>query len=257
MMRKDIIRGILVIVGGIFCLFFIAPIILKGIINIGSVFGLFLFGAIVLIGLFYDGFTSLIRKMLGGTVGRVALVIICALLVCGLSVATAATVCMVRASANSPTEDATLIVLGCKVNGEKPSRMLAERLNAAYEYLNENPEAKCIVSGAQGDDEGISEAECMFNYLTDRGIDESRIYKEDRSTSTRQNLAYSMEIIKENGLNEVCAIATNDFHEYRASLIARDLGIKTYSVPGTTRLTELPPYYVREVIAIVYEWVFR
>ena len=255
-MKKTVIRGLLILFGGISCLFFIAPIILKGIINIGSVAGLLFFGGIFLIGAFYDGFVSLIKKLLKSKIGKTAFVCACAFLACALSTAAVSSVCMIRASAIYPRDNATLIVLGCKVNGERPSRMLAERLEAAYEYLSENPDSKCVVSGAQGPDEGISEAECMYRYLIDKGIDKNRIYKEDRSKSTRENLAYSLEIIKENGLIETCAIATNDFHEYRASLIARDMGIKTYSVPGKTRFTELPPYFVREIFAIVYEWIF-
>ena len=96
----------------------------------------------------------------------------------------------------------------------------------------------------------------MYLYLTDSGIVSDRIYKEDQSTTTRENLAFSYEIIKEQGLNENIAIATNNFHEYRAGKIADDLGLKHGAVSGDTALWLLPTYYARELLAILYEWVF-
>lgn len=243
-------------IGAVFTVWFLAPVVTKRIINIGSITGIVLFGGILFIGLYFDKFTLAIKNICKNNLGKAALALVCFILGIALGVSIAATACMISAAENRPGEDATLIVLGCKVNGERPSRMLGERLTAAYAYLSENPGAKCVVSGGKGPDEGISEAECMYRYLVDKGIDKSRIYKEDRSTSTRENLEFSMEIIRENSLNEVCAIATNDFHEYRASLVAKDLGITAYAVPGKTELGLLPPYYVREIYAIVFEWVF-
>lgn len=51
-----------------------------------------------------------------------------------------------------PQENATLIVLGCKVYGEHASRSLRERLDAALIYLEENPNSQCIVSGGMGEE---------------------------------------------------------------------------------------------------------
>ena len=75
--------------------------------------------------------------------------------------------------------------------------MLSERLCAAYEYLNRNPKAMCVLSGGQGDGEEISEAECMYRYLTGRGIDGARLLLEDQSTTTAENLQYSMELLQQ------------------------------------------------------------
>lgn len=254
-MKNKIVKGLLIFIGSVFTLWFLAPIVSKGIINIGSITGIVLFGGILLIGLYFDKFTGTIKNICKNNLGKAVFSFVCLILGIALGVVAAATACMISAAENRPNEDATLIVLGCKVNGDRPSRMLSARLAAAYEYLSENPDTKCVVSGGQGPDEGISEAECMYRYLVDKGIDKSRIYKEDKSTSTRENLDFSMKIIKENSLSEVCAIATNDYHEYRAGMIAKELGIKAYSVPGKTEITLLPPYYVREIYAILYEWI--
>jgi uncharacterized SAM-binding protein YcdF (DUF218 family) len=96
-----------------------------------------------------------------------------------------------------------LIVLGAGVNGTVPSLSLRERLDAAYDYLQEHPNTICVVSGGQGSGEDISEAECMYRYLVEKGIESKRIYKEDRSTSTEENMKFSLDIIKEKDIDTV------------------------------------------------------
>lgn len=86
-----------------------------------------------------------------------------------LLIVTVETAGMIRSAANRAPENTTAVVLGCSVKGERPSRVLNERLCAAYEYLNRNPKAVCVLSGGQGDGEEISEAECMYRYLSRAG----------------------------------------------------------------------------------------
>jgi uncharacterized SAM-binding protein YcdF (DUF218 family) len=52
-----------------------------------------------------------------------------------------------------------------------------------------------IVSGGQGSDEGIPEAEAMAAYLTERGFPAARLACEDRSRTTEENLAFSKAIM--------------------------------------------------------------
>lgn len=96
----------------------------------------------------------------------------------------------------------------------------------------------------------------MYRYLTDKGIDGNRIYKEDASTSTRENLEFSLQVIKENNLPQNIAIATSEYHQYRVSLVARGLGVKNTAVCGKTAKWLFPTFYVRELYGILYEWVF-
>lgn len=53
-----------------------------------------------------------------------------------------------------PGADA-VIVLGAQVRKSGPSTILKYRLDAAAAYLKENPDAVCIVSGAQGSNEPL------------------------------------------------------------------------------------------------------
>lgn len=249
------IRGLLFLLGALGLSGFIVPLLRKRILNIGNLTGLSVCIGIMLYASFMPCIHSMIRSFWHHRAGRIVLVIASAGLVAALTLVVIMSFLMIRAANTRPEQNATVIVLGCKVYGERPSIMLSERLDAALEYLNDNPDSMCIVSGGQGSDELISEAECMERYLVKNGIAPERIYQEDQSTSTRENLAFSYEMIKKHNLNKSIAIATNDFHEYRAGKIADRLGLEHGAVSGSTALWLLPTYYARELFAILYEWV--
>lgn len=162
--------------------------------------------------------------------------------------------CMISACGKEPAENATVVVLGCKVNGDKPSLSLEERLVAAYDYLSQNPSASCIVTGGKGTDENISEAECMYRWLIEKGIEKNRIYKEDRATSTKENILYAKEIIVENNLNKNIVVITSDYHTYRAQITAKEVGLGFGSSPSRTSLWLFPTFYIRELYAIIAAW---
>lgn len=144
----------------------------------------------------------------------------------------------------------TVVVLGCKVNGDQPSQMLRRRLAAAAAYLKEQPDAVCIVSGGQGYNESRSEASVMKDYLLAQGIGEERIYCEDQSTNTRENLLFSKDIIVEEGLNPQLVIVSDGFHQFRARLIAQKLGLSSYALSAHTSFWLVPAYAVRELLSL-------
>jgi len=148
-------------------------------------------------------------------------------------------------------QNETVIVLGCKVNGDRPSQMLRRRLDAAVEYLHTNPDANCIVTGGQGYNESYTEASVMAAYLESTGIESSRIYQEDRSTNTRQNLEFSQTIIEEKQLNKNILIVSDGYHQFRAHLIANKLGMVSYALSGHTSWRLIPAYSVREIFSLI------
>lgn len=235
---------------------FFMPVVRRRILNIGNAAGIVICVCVILYALFMPAAHKLLCAFWQTVIGKVFVSILAAGAVLGVILVLVMTTLMIKAACTPAAPNATVIVLGCKVYGERPSISLEERLKAALAYLNANPASACIVSGGQGADETISEAECMYLYLTSNGIAPNRIYKEDQSTTTRENLAFSYEIIKEHGLNEQIAIATNNYHEYRAGQIAEGLGLEYGAVSGETALWLLSTYYARELLAILYEWVF-
>ena len=110
-----------------------------------------------------------------------------------------------------------------------------------------------VLSGGQGPDEGISEAQCMENVLIDMGIDGSRLIKEDKSTRTSENIEFSKNIIDERNLSGKVVIVTNEFHEYRAKLICEKQGLEFRSVSCKTPFYTFLTYYTRELMGIVLE----
>ena len=168
---------------------------------------------------------------------------------------------IVRAALTRPAPHANVIVLGCEVRGERPSRMLTGRMDAAVDYLLEHPDVYCVCSGGKGENETISEAECMFRYMSARGISPERLIKEDRSTSTRENLLFSVGRLEEAGLlstsGDGCgtqiAVVTNEFHACRAHLIAKKLGFRAGTVSAPSPWWLLPTFYVRELYGLLYQ----
>ena len=159
---------------------------------------------------------------------------------------------------NAPEKDSprTVIVLGCQVKKSGPSLMLQKRLEKAYDYLSQNTDVTCIVAGGKGDDEHISEAQAMFDWLTEKGIDKNRIIKEDRSTSTLENLKFSKTILEKMGKDTDVILITDGFHQYRASLQAKSLGYDTRNISSDSPWFLLPSYWVREWFALSFEFVF-
>lgn len=180
--------------------------------------------------------------------------------VIGVILVTAAVISIEKAAKSREiSPDTPAIVLGCKVNGETPSRILSERIDAAYDYLQSHEAAVAVLSGGKGEDESISEAECMRRMLISKGIAESRLLVEDASVNTQTNLENSKKLLEEtNGesVHEIVLI-TSEFHEYRAGFHARGLGMKPKAYASKTAMPYKVPFYFREIVAVVYTWFFR
>lgn len=151
-----------------------------------------------------------------------------------------------------------MVVLGAGVNGTEPSLSLSDRLTAAEAYLKENPQTICVVSGGKGSEEQISEAQCMYNYLTAHGITPQRIWMEDQASDTRENIRFSLALIREKTGKEPAelGILSSEYHLFRAELFARELGITPVGIPAKTSWLSLwLNYYLREIAAVLYYFV--
>ncbi|MBR6460187.1 MAG: YdcF family protein [Actinomycetaceae bacterium] len=144
-----------------------------------------------------------------------------------------------------------IIVLGAKVRPDgSPSAVLKYRLDAAYDYLVEHPRTQCVVSGGQGSNEPMPEADAMADYLRERGIDEERILIENTSETTAENMDFSRELIA-NPSAEI-GIVTNNFHVYRAVKIARKAGLEhVYGIAAHSDTWYLPNNMFRETFGIL------
>lgn len=141
------------------------------------------------------------------------------------------------------------IILGAKVNGETPSLSLQYRLDAALDYAKLYPHVNLILSGGQGAGEHISEAEAMKRFLVEHGIQEERLLLENMSTSTYENIRYSMEKIP--GSIEQLTIITSDYHLARSQRIAKGLGLKSDVVAAETPKVVEQKLRMRERLALI------
>lgn len=155
--------------------------------------------------------------------------------------------------AAEPGADA-LIVLGAGLRGDRPTLVLSKRLDAAYDYLTENPNTVAILSGGQGEGETVTEAYAMAQYLRRAGIAEDRLILEEQATSTEENFRFSDRIIKEKwGENARISFVTTDFHVYRAGLVAKAQGIDAKGIAAEDVWYIAPNNYLRESVAV---WLY-
>ena len=154
-----------------------------------------------------------------------------------------------------------VVVLGAGVNGTQPSLSLYTRLNAALDYLEENPDIPAVLTGGKGYGEEVTEAQCMYDWLTARGVDPARLILEERAGNTAENFAFSRELLTEQGIDPAednVAVVTNDFHIARSRLIAARQGYgHAFGIPAQLPWRHLEVnYYLREAFAMVKTWIF-
>ncbi len=246
---KSVIAAAEIILSGLFWAAF--PVF-----NIGNVAALLFCGVLLLITIFSSQTGALIGRIAAHRAGLAALIAAGAILLAGAVYVSVLSVKMYSQQSNEPEEPKLLIVLGCKVKGTYPTKMLRRRCDAAVAAMKAHPEIVCVVSGGQGRNEQISEAEAMRRYLTDHGIDGSRIIMEDKSTSTAENIRFSFDITDKLGLGRDITIVTDGYHQYRASLIAKKNGAERVTAcSADTEPRFVPTYWVREWFGLTHFYI--
>ena len=239
-----------------FTVFFLP--VFGGILNLANGAAMAGFLVLALVLRFWPRFLELLRRIWSRRLGKL-LLSLSGLGLAALLLLLLVLCCQVAAHLRDRPEEPcpTLIVLGCQVRGSAPSLLLSYRIQAAADYLEENPEAVAILSGGQGGGEDISEAACMYRELTARGIDPARLYREEDSTVTLENLQNSMALMEREGLSGPALIVSNDFHVCRALKIAGDLGLDARALAASSLWFSLPTYILREALAIVKYYLVR
>lgn len=158
---------------------------------------------------------------------------------------------LIYGATQAPSNDIdVIIVLGAQIEGKVVLDHLASRLDVAFDYAKDHPDIVIVVSGGQGKGESIPEGDAMKRYLVDRGIVDGRIWVEEKSTSTYENLMYSKTILEERFDGEYrTVIVSSDYHIFRASLIANKLGYSASYLASDTKWYEYPYRVARECVA--------
>ncbi|MDR1067442.1 MAG: YdcF family protein [Clostridiales bacterium] len=223
--------------------------------NLGSYGYLTLIGAGVAscAGLF--SLSGLARRRVTRIASRAAIIAVIA--VAAIAFVISAAPIALAARGSKEREADCVIVLGAKVNGVEPSLTLTDRLRASLNYLKERPDAIAILSGGQGPDESMSEAAAMYDWLCERGVDPARLIIEDESTSTKENIAFSLAIINDDASIRSIAVITSGYHIFRAAEIASAAGITDIRLipAASSRKVAALNYFIRETLIRIYGWI--
>ncbi len=143
-----------------------------------------------------------------------------------------------------------LLILGCRVKGDKAEQTLQMRIDAAAKYLKENENVVAIsCGGIVHDDQTKSEAQVIKESLILSGIEEKRIILEDKSLTTVQNFINAKNIIEsQNEGEKLIAFLSSDFHLFRASVIAKKCGVAAKSIAANSPKNLKLKNYLREFI---------
>ena len=150
-----------------------------------------------------------------------------------------------------------VLVLGARILDEDtPCKVLENRLISAIIYLHKFENSKVIVSGGTGIDEPISEGYVMKKYLINHGIDKHRIFVEDLSTNTFENLKNTKQILKD--VDEILII-TSKYHLFRSKILAELVGFrKIYLIGSEVNASNRQKNIIREIFAVIksifFDW---
>lgn len=235
------------ILGGL-CLVYCLALFLAG--GYGTKFFL-IWGLLGMLLLFWAKYGNRIKERLSKRIKKAALLLIGV----GLLLFVIVEICILSGFFAKGKEGLDyIIVLGAQVRENGPSYVLQKRLDAAYEYLENNPATIVIVSGGQGSNEPTSEAQGMYDYLVGRGIAPERILLEDESRNTDENIRYSMQLF--DAENSSVGIVTNNFHVFRGIHLARAEGCAdVYGIAAGSHPGYLPNNMLREFFGVVKDFL--
>lgn len=154
-----------------------------------------------------------------------------------------------------------MVIFGCQVKPWGPSVLLQDRLDTALNYLKDHPDTAVIVTGGKGDDERLSEAQCMYDYLTAHGVDGERIMMEDQSRNTWQNVNYTMDLLGEKGYSTTADLlaVSSDFHLARIRMlygrVTGEQSLSTLAAPVSHVPSRIIMFF-REPLALVKSYIF-
>ncbi|MBR2533777.1 MAG: YdcF family protein [Erysipelotrichaceae bacterium] len=149
-----------------------------------------------------------------------------------------------------------MIILGCQIQKDGSlTPLLKGRVDRALEFRNEQLQTTgkdlvFIPSGGKGDNETISEAQAMKNYLLNQGIKEENILLEGRSANTDENIKFSNQMIRQKDAS--IAFCTTNYHVLRAGLIATEQGLKLEGIGSKTKTYFWINAFIREFIGTLY-----
>ena len=144
-----------------------------------------------------------------------------------------------------------ILVLGCKVGADGTlSHMLEDRLRQGVALYDLGAAPKLLMSGDHGTAE-YDEVDAMKRYAVDAGISSQDVFMDHAGFSTYESVYRAKEVF---GVRRVI-IVTQEYHLYRALMVARRMGLEAYGVAVNYRTyAGQTSRDVREVLARVKDF---
>lgn len=171
-------------------------------------------------------------------------------------------------SARTGGERTVMVVFGCQVRRDGPSILLRDRLDTALAYWEKHPDVHIVVTGGKGDDEHMSEAQAMYDYLTEHGVDGANILMEDQSRNTWQNIQGTLDKLENGSLPwegfedgpKSYVLVSSDFHLTRILMLwqratGRMDNVATMPAPVSHAPSRVQMFF-REPLALVKSFIF-
>jgi uncharacterized SAM-binding protein YcdF (DUF218 family) len=151
-----------------------------------------------------------------------------------------------------------IIILGSGTPNCRVSETLRLRLDAGLKQAKLYPAAWVVVSGGKDWRLDCTEAQLMGDYLRTQGLAPARIIQEDASTSTHENIRFTMPLLLSKNIanNDDISIATSDFHTLRSLYIAHRAGLTHVEmVSAATPLYIRYTAWLREYFSFIKGWL--
>ena len=132
-----------------------------------------------------------------------------------------------------PLEQRAALVLGAKTQDNVMSNALRARVDYAIELYQTGQVGAVIFTGGFRDKDPAreqSESALARDYAVQRGVPTQRIWIEQRSTTTLENLREAQAIVNAQGFAQV-ALVSDRWHLARAQAMARDLDLPVVPAP--------------------------
>jgi len=150
------------------------------------------------------------------------------------------------------------VVLGAAVwSGNKPSPSLSSRVDKAIELYNKGYAGKILLTGSNAPGE-LSEAEVAFIYAKELGMDTTKIFLEQKTTSSSEQIQFIMlNLVTDEDIKDIIIIS-DSYHLPRALEISRFYNINIKLASSKLRLDYKSKLYnkIRESLALVVFWCF-
>ena len=119
-----------------------------------------------------------------------------------------------------------ILVLGCKVGADGTlSHMLEDRLRQGVALYDLGAAPKLLMSGDHGTEE-YDEVDAMKRYAVNAGVPSCDVFMDHAGFSTYESVYRAKEVFEVQRV----IIVTQEYHLYRALMVARQMGLEAYGV---------------------------